>query len=317
MSAPSILIVGVGMLGSAVRSASWTARYATVAASRKAAGAQAIDLTSDASVDSFFDKNGPFAVVINCAAEANVDACEKEPEAARQVNALGVRRLARNCRRTGAAFLHISTDYVFDGAASRPYSEEDPVGPRSIYGTTKLEGEFYALSDTDGVTPEVSAVIRTTWIFGGTRTDFVNGIVDRLQRGENPGVVDNQTASPAYAADLADAIGVVVEKHLLPARAAKRAMNRLYHCANHGQTTRHGMAVRIAQRLGRPADLPRVAARDITSWVAVRPKYTVLNTERIARECGVRMRPWEDALDAFLASKRDGTTTNTVSGVRP
>lgn len=296
MSSGKILIVGMGMLGQAVRSAGWTSKYSAAAASRKAPGTLRLDITSDGDVKTFFKKNGPFDAVINCAAEAGVDVCEAGPEAARQVNALGVRRLAEACSKTGSALIHVSTDYVFDGQGSRPYFEDDPTGPCSVYGITKLEGEHYALS-----IPQTSAVIRSTWIFGGSRADFVNGTIERLKRGEQPGVVDGQTASPAYAPDLAEAIGSVLEKFLLPARASGRRANRIFHCANRGAATRHSMAVRIARALGRPADLPRLAARDIPGWIAVRPRYTVLSTERIEREIGVRMRPWEEALDSYVA----------------
>lgn len=290
-----ILIVGMGMLGSAVRAAGWASKHQIVAASRKAPGALHLDITSEEDTRHFFKRNGPFDAVINCAAEANVDACEAQPDAARQVNALGVRRLAQNCLKTGAALLHVSTDYVFGGNGTEPCREEDPVGPCSIYGLTKLEGEFYAMN-----IPDCSAVLRSTWIFGGSRTDFVNGIIQRLKRGETPGVVYGQTASPCYAADLADAIGGIVERFLLTARSAGKKTNRIFHCANQGAATRHAMAVRIARRLGRPSELPRLEARDIPGWIAVRPRYTVLSTDRIGRELGIRLRSWEEALDLYV-----------------
>lgn len=295
MSKEKVLVVGAGMLGSAVRAASWASGYDVSIASRKASGALRLDIASDDNVKTFFKQNGPFAAVVNCAAEANVDACEANPEAARQVNALGVKRLAEACRETGAALLHISTDYVFDGAKTEPYLEEDATGPCSVYGITKLEGEHHALA-----IPDVSAVIRTTWIFGGARIDFVNGILDKLKRGEKPGVVDSQTASPCYAADLAGVIGTVIGSFLIPARAAGRRVNRVFHCANRGGTTRHGMAVRIARRLGLAEDLPRVSGREISTWIAVRPRHTVLSTDRIAQELGVALRPWEEALDHYI-----------------
>lgn len=284
------------MLGSAVRASAWASSHLIVAASRKAPGTLHLDITSDDDVKNFFKKNGPFDVLINCAAEANVDACEERPREAREVNALGVRRLASACRKTGAALLHVSTDYVFDGLKSEPYTEEDATGPCSIYGMTKLEGEYYALQ-----LPEQSAVMRSTWIFGGSRMDFVNGVTERLKRGETPPVVDGQTASPSSAQDLAGAMGRIVDGFLLPARTAGRRANRVFHCANRGAATRHSMAVRIARRLGRPAELPRASARDISGWIAVRPRHTVLATERIERELGLRLRGWEEALDDHLS----------------
>lgn len=293
---PKILVVGMGMVGSAVRAAAWTSRYELVTASRKSpSAALRLDIGEAEAVQVFFERNGPYAAVINCAAEANVDACEADPVAARRANALGVRWLAEACRRTDAALIHMSTDYVFDGQARRPYKEDAVTGPRSIYGLTKLEGEHYALS-----IPRVSAVVRSTWIFGGVRTDFVNGMAARLRQGEAPAVVDDQTASPAHAGDLAEGLGNVLERFALPAlRGAERA-NRIFHISNRGQATRHDMAVRIGRTLGVRTELPRAAAKDIPSWIAVRPRYTVLDTSRAADELGIRPRPWEEALDLHV-----------------
>lgn len=284
------------MVGSAVRTASWMSKFEVVTVSRKSPGAALhLDIGDPEAVRTFFKRNAPFAVVINCAAETNVDACEKDPEAARRVNALGVRWLAEGCLKTGAALVHISTDYVFDGLSGRPYTEDDATGPCSIYGMTKLEGEYHALT-----LPRVSAVIRSTWIFGGSRTDFVNGMIDRIRKGERPAVVDNQTASPAHAGDLSDGIGSVIERFALPAKASQGKANRVFHIANQGQTTRHAMAVRIAAVLDAETDLPRASASDVPGWVAVRPRYTALNTDRARRELGIEPRPWETALDAHV-----------------
>lgn len=295
-SRQKILVVGMGMVGSAVQNSSWAARHDVVTASRKSPSANLhLDIGDADDVKHFFKRNGPYAAVINCAAEANVDTCEANPEAARRVNALGVRWLAEGCLKTNAALIHISTDYVFDGLGQRPYAEDDATGPCSIYGMTKLEGEYYALQ-----IPRVSAVIRSTWIFGGTRTDFVNGMIDRMRRGEKPAVVDNQIASPAHSGDLGEGLGAVLERFVLPARAGAERANRVFHISNKGQTTRHGMAVRIARGLGVDADLPRAAASDIASWIAVRPRYTVLDTARASRELGIEPRPWEEALDLHV-----------------
>ena len=131
--------------------------------------------------------------------------------------------------------------------------------------------------------------------------DFVNGMIERIRRGEKPAVVDNQTASPTHAADLGNAMGRVLERFALPARAVKgRWSNRIFHISNQGQATRHAMAVRIAQALGTDSSFPRASAADIPGWIAVRPRSTVLNTDRAREELGVQPRPWETALDAHV-----------------
>lgn len=230
-------------------------------------------------------------VVVNAAAMTHVDACESEPEAAHRANALAPGWLAEASRAAGARFVHLSTDYVFDGTARRPYREDDPTGPRSVYGRTKLEGEQRALAaDPDAL------VVRTAWLFGPGR-NFVRTILEaaeRALRGEGPGlrVVDDQRGSPTYAGHLADALLALVEGDAAG----------IYHVANSGSATWWELARAAVDAWGHP-ELPieKVTTAQFPR-PAPRPAWSVLDLGK-AERAGVRMPGWLDGLHAYLESK--------------
>jgi len=196
-----VLILGFGTLGEALSRASWIKSHPTIFASRtRREGVEILDVTEESAVQDFFNKQS-FDVVINTAAMTGVDDCEKRCGDARKANALAVKYLAEACVSAGAALVHMSTDYVFSGGKCVPYEHEDATGPCSVYGATKLEGEFYAL-DMRGI----SLVVRSTWIFGGKKRDFVRNCANKFRKHKNVTCVDDQTASPTYAPDLAEGL---------------------------------------------------------------------------------------------------------------
>jgi dTDP-4-dehydrorhamnose reductase len=230
-------------------------------------------------------------VVVNAAAFTHVDRCESEPEAALRGNATGPAVLARACRDAGARLVHVSTDYVFAGAATRPYREDDPTGPMSAYGRTKLAGERGVL----GVS-ESFLVVRTSWVFGDGR-NFIASVLDQARRrreGDAAGplrVVDDQTGRPTWAVDLAGGILGLLE-------ADARG---LYHMANDGIATWWDLARFCLDEAGF-GDLvvERIRTGDL-DLPAPRPVWSVLDCSK-ARALGVRMRSWKDAVRAYLQS---------------
>jgi len=233
---------------------------------------------------------GPPAVVVNAAAMTHVDLCEAEPEAARRANALAPGWLAGASREAGAAFVQVSTDYVFDGTAQRPYREDDPTGPRSVYGRTKLEGEQRARA----AHPE-ALVVRTAWVFGPGR-NFVRTILEaagRAQRGEGPPlrVVDDQRGSPTWAGHLADGLLALVE----------RDARGIYHVANSGSATWWELARAAVDAWGHP-ELPieKVTTADFPR-PAPRPAWSVLDLGK-AERAGVRTPSWLEGLRGYLES---------------
>jgi dTDP-4-dehydrorhamnose reductase len=233
-------------------------------------------------------------LVINCAAYTAVDAAEHDRDRAHAVNAAGPGYIAQACARVGARMVHISTDYVFDGAASRPYEPSDPARPLSVYGQTKLAGEQAVL----GALPQ-AVVVRTAWVYtGGNGKDFV-AAMRRLAAGEGTvDMVDDQTGSPTYTGDLVAALLEVADGKVHPP-------NGVVHAANEGEVTRFGQARAVFEILG--ADPERV--RPVTSAhnprPAARPAYSALSA-RQSQEAGLSpLRPWREALVAALSVPLD------------
>jgi dTDP-4-dehydrorhamnose reductase len=240
-------------------------------------------------------------VWVNAAGFTQVDRCEREPELARRANAIAPAVLARACAAAGAGFAHVSTDYVFAGDARRPYREDDPPGPRSVYGSTKLEGDRAVLA----ASPQF-LVVRTSWVFGRGR-NFIAAVLDQAaarRAGTASGplrVVDDQRGRPTYAVDLAAAI---IE--LVSARAAG-----LVHFANEGITTWWGLARHALDDSGYgDIAIDKIQTSELRTD-AVRPAWSVLDTTRAA-SLGVKMRSWQEAVSEYLRSdhsplaKREG-----------
>ena len=231
------------------------------------------------------------AVVAHAAAYTDVDGCERDPARARAVNAEAPAALADACRELGIRLLHVSTDYVFDGRGSRPLAEDDEVAPLSEYGRSKLLGERAVLAASAAF-----LVVRTSWVFGRGR-NFIASICARAgQVRAEPAkgplrVVDDQVGSPTYAEDLAGGLIELVE----------RGAAGLYHLANRGAASRYALA-RFALDAAGFADLEIQPVKTVDFPLpAPRPLYTVLDCAR-AERLGVVMRPWQEAVSAYLAA---------------
>ena len=164
------------------------------------AGHDDLDITDSEKVEKFFTENGQFDIIVNCAAYTNVESAEEHEDDARKVNVDGVRNLVEQCKKNGAWFIHISTDYVFDGEKSGPYFEDDETNPINAYGRTKRDGENEALKY------EKSIIMRTSWLYSERGKNFFKTILQRLMDGKETRVVNDQIGTPTYAGDLADYI---------------------------------------------------------------------------------------------------------------
>ncbi|MGK2865316.1 MAG: dTDP-4-dehydrorhamnose reductase [Mycobacterium sp.] len=231
-------------------------------------------------------------VVINGAALTAVDIAETDEARAYAVNATGAGHVARACAAAGARLIHISTDYVFSGefdGAARPYEVEDPVGPRSVYGRSKLAGE----REVHALLP-AATVVRTAWVYTGTGSDFV-GTMRRLEsERDTVDVVADQTGSPTYVADLVTALLRIADD---PAPAP------LLHVVNTGPASRYDLARAVFAGIG--ADPARVlpVSTDRHPRPAPRPVYSALSTALHDAAYGP-MRSWQDGLDAALTALR-------------
>lgn len=253
----------------------------------------ALDIVDARSVERLVLELRPDAI-INCAAFNDVDAAESDAPSALAVNAFGVLALAHAAQRAGASLVHYSTDFVFDGEATRPYVEEDSPNPRSVYALSKLLGEWFAADAPRHY------VLRVESLFGhagaaGTRRGSLGTIVDRIRAGETVPVFVDRTVSPSFTADVAAATRQV----LLSSPPAGT-----YHCVNDGAASWQEVAEEAARLVGKPLRLlPLTLAT--ASLKAARPRYCALSPARLA-SLGIVMPPWQDALARFLAAPAGG-----------
>jgi dTDP-4-dehydrorhamnose reductase len=227
-------------------------------------------------------------LVINAAAYTAVDKAESERDRAFAINRDGAGHLARACAERGIRFLHVSTDYVFDGTGTRPYREDDPIAPLGVYGASKAEGE-HAVHEAGGT------VVRTSWLFAEGGPSFVHTMLRLAKERPVLRVVADQRGCPTYAGDLADAL---VALGNVPQLAAT------YHYCNAGETTWHAFATAIIEEARRRAPLACERIEAITTaeypTPAKRPAYSVLDTTRI-RQAGIVPPPWQAGLARVVA----------------
>ncbi len=230
-------------------------------------------------------------VVVNAAAWTDVDGAESAEEAATLVNGHGPRHLATACRDAGARLVHLSTDYVFDGARTTPYPEDTPTAPRSAYGRSKAVGERAVRE----VLPEASYLVRTAWLFGQHGGNFVTTML-RLERDrETLDVVDDQRGQPTWSLDLARQVAALVRVD---------APAGIYHGTSSGDTTWCGLARAVFEELGADARRVRSATTDQFPRPAPRPAYSVLG-HRAWRQAGLApIRDWREALAQALPRLR-------------
>jgi dTDP-4-dehydrorhamnose reductase len=234
------------------------------------------------------------ALVVNAAAYTAVDQAEQERDAAFAVNAVAAGVLAEEAKRAGSVLVHYSTDYVFDGAARTPYTEDAPTAPLSVYGASKLEGEQrIAASGADAL------VLRTSWVYGLRGRNFLLTIRRLAAEREELRIVADQTGVPNWCRTLAQATVRIVAGGL----SAMRERAGLYHLSSGGPTTWYEFARAIVGDAPRPRVTP-IATADYP-LPARRPAYGVLATAKFERTFGFALPGWRDALAGCVASPAD------------
>ena len=247
----------------------------------------ALDIT-DATAVSHAVADARPDIIINCAAFNDVDGAESAPVAALAVNAFAPRNLARAARETGATFVHYSTDFVFDGRATQPYDEETPPAPMSVYASSKLLGEWFALDAPRAYVLRVESLFGSASDWTG-RTGTMDGIVAGIEAGRDVRVFTDRVVSPSYVPDIAAAT-----RHLVLTSAPAG----LYHCVNAGQATWYDVANAAARLLGVAPRLVPVSVKDVT-LKARRPQFCALSPGKLAA-AGFPMPPWQNALERWL-----------------
>lgn len=232
----------------------------------------------------------PFDLVVNCAAFHNVDTCERQPEDAFRYNAVAVDQISDACAKAGVDFLTISTDYVFDGEANKPYTEDSCPNPVQAYGVSKLAGEQLALRR------DHTYVVRTCGLYG-VRTSttkgytFIDRVISQLRAGERPTIVSDVVVSPTYAGHLAEAIWELVQTKAYG----------LYHAVNPGPVSWYDFAREAARQARIDSEIEPISASE---WRALarRPRYSALANDRLTR-LGITLPDWRAGIAAYLRDK--------------
>jgi dTDP-4-dehydrorhamnose reductase len=226
------------------------------------------------------------AYLINCAAYTAVDKAESEKELAFQVNGEAVGVLAAVCKEYHTKFIHISTDYVFDGRAAAPYKEDTPTNPQSVYGASKLEGEKQALQFNSE-----SIILRTSWVYSEFGKNFVKTILKLLYEKQEVNVVNDQVGSPTYAADLAETILTII--------ASGKWTPGIYHYSNEGIISWYDFALSIREHIKNSCKINPISTSQYPTK-ARRPAYSALDNEKIQNIYGLKLKNWKDSLARCL-----------------
>lgn len=248
-----------------------------------------LDIADSSQVDEFIARELPQAV-INCAAWTDVDGCESDPKRAIDVNALGPENLARASRRTGAALLTISTDYVFDGKKEGFYTQRDNPAPESVYGSSKLEGERRSAQEHAR-----TIIVRTGFIFGQGGTNFLSTLIDRAKRGEELKVIDDAWGTPTYSRHLASRLRELVILDI----------PGLFQVVNSGEGATFEEFSRLALDLAGIGKVPlKTLHMDSLNRPAPRPHNSRLRC-LLSEAMGLEPLPlWKDGLRQFIAESQ-------------
>ena len=282
---PKLVVVGAGgRLGAALMRA-WSDKFEVAGFTHAQLDIRDADAMRETLRAQSFD------VLVNCAAQTNVDRCETEREEAFRINGEAPGILADICTCKGARMIHISTDYVFDGTNREPYDERANPRPISIYGESKLEGERCVLSVSDS-----HWVVRVSWVFGPDRASFVDGVIERAIKEERVSAIADKFSTPSYTEDLA---------MMLPRLFAADG-GGIIHATNSGECSWQEYAqhaLDCCAAVGVPLNARKVeptALAEMKSFVARRPVYTVLSTAKFMQLTGDSPRNWRDAVEAYV-----------------
>lgn len=257
-------------------------------------GSAELDITDADAVESAvaaFAARAEAPVLVNAAAYTAVDAAETDPDRAFRINEGGAGNLARAAARHRVGLIHISTDYVFAGDANRPYQVDDPTGPQSVYGASKLAGEQAVLAAHPN-----AQVVRTAWVYGAIGGNFVKTMAKLEATRPSITVVEDQQGSPTWSADLAVALIALAQADL---------PGGVLHAAGGDQTSKFGFARAIFEELGADPDRVQPTTTDAFPMPAARPAYSVLSSDAWTA-AGLRpLRPWRAALARAFAADPD------------
>ncbi len=274
---------GQGLVGSALQELCKKEHLSFIAT-----GHGDVDISSLSSVKDFFHEHPTITHIINCAAYTRVDDAENQADEAFKTNTLGPENLGKLAFHEGLKLIHVSTDYVFDAPNPSPLSESTPYQPTNIYGKTKKEGEERLLS----VFPH-ACIVRTSWVFGQGGKNFISSLWNKLHQEKKIAVVHDQVNRLTYAHDLAGVLLSLI------------CHEGIFHFANEGVVSRYDVALKMRQLLQEKGK--KLSCEEITQvpaatfpTLAPRPRFSVLDTQKIERIAGITPRSWQEALKEFI-----------------
>ena len=243
-----------------------------------AVGREMLDITDPVAVKDFVREHN-VQLIVNCAADTAVDKAESEKDLAEKINVEGPKNLAQS----GAAVIHISTDYVFDGRHYKPYEPDDATNPISVYGKTKLAGESAVLKYSD-----TALIIRTSWLCSSHGKNFVKTIRSLSHSRDKINVVNDKIGSPTFTGDLTAAIVKIIPQ-------IKKGQKEIYHFANEGVCSWYDFAKDIIDISDIDCEVCPISSENYKTQ-ASRPFYSVLSKEKIKRDFGLVIPHWKDGL---------------------
>ena len=254
----------------------------TDAISSEDGAVQALDITKEDEVKAYVEQMTP-EIIINCAAFTAVDLCETEEDKAFRINALGPGYLAESAQKVGAKLIHVSTDYVFDGRASSPYTEDAPTHPASAYGRTKQAGDELVQKNCSRY-----FILRTAWVYGDGK-NFVKTMLRLAQSGNKIRVVSDQFGTPTSALELARAIIFLMETESYG----------IYHATCEGSTNWYEFACTIFQAAGMDVEVEAISSSEYSA-PAPRPMYSILDNKSLRERHHYYMKDWKEAFYEYM-----------------
>ncbi|MEJ7769128.1 MAG: dTDP-4-dehydrorhamnose reductase [Chitinophagaceae bacterium] len=288
MSKPKIIVTGAnGQLGNEIRASSVLYPALDFLFLTK----EDLAIQETESIKNFFKAHQP-QFLINCAAYTAVDRAESEKEIAFLVNGQAAGLLADVCKSFNTKFIHISTDYVFNGLSAAPYKEDDPLDPVNTYGASKLRGEEMVVNYNQG-----AIIIRTSWVYSQFGNNFVKTMIRLMGKSEKISVVNDQYGSPTYAADLASLLlNIILSGDWIPG---------IYHYSNEGIITWFNFAEAIKESLKSGCEIIPIPTAAYPT-PAKRPVYSVFDTTKIKFIYNVNIPYWRESLDRCISQLNSG-----------
>jgi len=248
---------------------------------------ESLDITNKEKIEKFVSKNS-IDTIINSAAYTAVDKAEEDKKNADIVNHLAVKYLAEIAKERDIKFIHISTDYVFDGKNYKPYMEYDITNPNGVYGVTKLDGE----KAMQKINPKNSIIIRTSWVYSSYGANFVKTMLRLAKERDSLGVIFDQVGTPTYARDLARTILDIIPK-------INNEKVEIYHYSNEGVLSWYDFAKEMMRMAKLKCEINPIETKDYPT-PAIRPHYSLLNKSKIKNDFNITIPYWKDSLDICL-----------------